>query len=156
MYGAKYVVFPERNLRHMILHDTMDLCIHLLSFQIAEMKTTLWLNVMEAIICSLMQIYTNIIIYLPHLRLHQLQLECDSLPMVRNGSDWSNFSSCIFHKESLPVALVAEGMIVCSVTDAHCSSLNIEILNMKLQLENETCLDFHLSLFYLIWKLYLL
>ena len=90
MYGAKYVVFPERNLRHMILHDTMDLCIHLLSFQIAEMKTTLWLNVMEAIICSLitaLQIYTNIIIYLPHLRLHQLQLECDSLPMVRNGSD---------------------------------------------------------------------
>ena len=68
-----------------------------------------------------LQMYTNIIIYLPHLRLHQLQLECDSLPMVRNGSDWSNFSSCIFHKESLPVALVAEGMIVCSVTDAHCS-----------------------------------
>ena len=52
MYGAKYVGFPERNLRHMILHDTMDLCIHLLSFQIAEMKTKLWLNFMEAIIFS--------------------------------------------------------------------------------------------------------
>ena len=89
MYGAKYVVFPERNLRHMILHDTMDLCIHLLSFQIAEMKTKLWLNFMEAIIFSsiILQMYTNIIIYLPHLKLHQLQLECDSLPMVRNGSD---------------------------------------------------------------------
>ena len=44
-------------------------------------------------------------------------------------------------------------MKVCSVTDAHCSSLNIEILNMKLQLENETCLDFHLSLFYSVFGL---
>ena len=87
MYGAKYVGFPERNLRHMILHDTMDLCIHLLSFQIAEMKTKLWLNFMEAIIFFPIIMYTNIIIYLPHLKLHQLQLECDSLPMVRNGSD---------------------------------------------------------------------
>ena len=145
MYGAKYVVFPERNLRHMILHDTMDLCIHLLSFQIAEMKTKLWLNFMEAIIFSSIIMYTNIIIYLPHLKLHQLQLECDSLPMVRNGSDWSNFSSCIFHKESLPVALVAEGMIVCSVTDAHCSGLKIEILNMKLQQDCSLRYNFYFS-----------
>ena len=90
MYGAKYVVFPERNLRHMKLHDTMDLCIHLLFFQIAEMKRKLWLNVREAIfhlIITFITVFTNIIICLPHLKLHQLQLECDSFPMVRNGSD---------------------------------------------------------------------